>query len=346
MKLRRIAVAAAALLMLSSCAQSPGQTSGTVKTTDFTVAVFQSELYLPDYVAQDTGIAAKHGLNMKFVTPSNGPAAAQFMLAGTVNGWTTDPLIVLAAAGQGQDIKMAGMVAPVLNYSVLVKDGGTWPADNAPVEEKIKALAGKNIGVSGIGAGTDHALIALLESAGMTADQVTRIGIGQQQAAIGQLQTGRIDAFVSLSLSGNETITQKAGARLYLSTHDESVSAAVRAIPHAVFAVSGKYAEKNPETVANWIAAEKESLTWIKENPDKAAEILNKHVFNGEQLDLAKTVVPKMLTTYFSDTPADMKITETAFGSALKAAKAQNVVPASKELTFNDVVISSARGGQ
>jgi ABC-type nitrate/sulfonate/bicarbonate transport system substrate-binding protein len=43
----------------------------------FTIAVFQSEAYLADYVARDEGFGARHGLDIKFVTPSNGAAAAQ-----------------------------------------------------------------------------------------------------------------------------------------------------------------------------------------------------------------------------------------------------------------------------
>ena len=71
--------------------------------TKFTSAVFQSELYLPDYVAKDKGFDAAHGIVMNFVTPSNGAAAAQLMLAGQVQGWFTDPLIVLTAAAKGQE---------------------------------------------------------------------------------------------------------------------------------------------------------------------------------------------------------------------------------------------------
>ena len=184
----------------------------------FTIAVFQSEAYLADYVAKDQGFDAKHGLDFKFVTPSNGAAAAQLMLAGAVNGWLTDPLIILGAAAQGYGIRMAGVLAPAISYWVLVSKEDQWPSANATLNEKIAAFKGKRIAVSGIGAGTDHALLLLLKTGHLEASDVTRIGIGQQQAAIGQLEAGRIDAFVSFSLAGNAEIEQQTGARLYLST--------------------------------------------------------------------------------------------------------------------------------
>ncbi|MHB1784702.1 MAG: hypothetical protein ACYCS7_00950, partial [Acidimicrobiales bacterium] len=83
----------ALVLVLAACGNSGGSgtaaksgNSGTTDTskplTNFTSAVFQSELYLPDYVAKDKGFDAAHGIDMHFVTPSSGSAAAQLMLAG------------------------------------------------------------------------------------------------------------------------------------------------------------------------------------------------------------------------------------------------------------------------
>src|SRR3954470_6467128 len=109
--------------VLAGASASPAQAQSG-KTTPFTMAVFQSELYLADFVAKEKGFDARHGLEFKFVTPQSGAAAAQLLLAGTVQGWLTDPIIILTAAGQGHAIKIAGLSAPTLAYTLLVsKDG-------------------------------------------------------------------------------------------------------------------------------------------------------------------------------------------------------------------------------
>src|SRR5689334_6461281 len=136
------------------------------KTTPFTMAVFQSELYLGDYVAKEKGFDVRHGLEFKFVTPQSGAAAAQLLLAGTVQGWLTDPIIIITAAGQGHAIKIAGLSAPTLAYTVLVSKDGKWPDAGAAFRDKITALKGKAIGVSGIRAGTDNALVLMLKAVG------------------------------------------------------------------------------------------------------------------------------------------------------------------------------------
>jgi ABC-type nitrate/sulfonate/bicarbonate transport system substrate-binding protein len=313
------------------------------KMTEFSSAVFQSEVYLPDFVAKDKGFAAKHGLDLKFVTPQSGVAAAQLMLAGAVQGWGTDPLIILTAASKGNNVKLAGIATPVMAYTIMVSKTGSWPPESASFLDRIKALKGKRIGVSGIGAGTDHALILMLKAAGLTENDVTRIGIGQQQAAIGQLSGGAIDAFVSFSLSGNAVIQQQTGARRYAATFDADAPRSVRDLPFTCFAVAGDFAAKNPETVANWLAAEADAIAWIHANPDGAAEILNTHVFDGKQLDLAKKIVPEMNKTYFEGIPPGFKVRRKTFDLLVEAGKELGSFPGGNPPKYEDTVIPAAQ---
>ena len=311
--------------------------------TPFTEAVFQSELYLPDFVAKQEGFDAAHCIDMHFVTPSSGSAAAQLLLAGQVQGWFTDPLIILTAASKGQDIKVAGLVVPECSYYLLVSNKEQWPPASAPFDQKMQALKGKTIGVSGIGAGTDHALLAGLASAGLSASDVHRIGIGQQQAAIGQLEAGRIDAFVSFSLAGNQEIEQQTGAKLYVNYMSSSVPASVRNIPGLAAAVQGTFATQQPQVVANWLAANQEAMAWIQKNPDKAAAVLNANVFKGAQLSLAKQIVPQLLSGPFSSVPPGYKFAPSEFTIAVNTLQELGIVNKSTTMTYANTVISSAQ---
>jgi len=313
------------------------------KATEFTSAIFQSEVYLPDFVANDKGFAAQHGLDMKFVTPQSGVAAAQLMLAGAVKGWATDPLIILTAASKGNNVKLAGIATPMMAYTVMVSKTGDWPAEGSSFADRIKALKGKRIGVSGIGAGTDHALILMLQAVGLSEKDVTRIGIGEQQAAIGQLSGGAIDAFVSFSLSGNAIIQQQTGARRYVATFDPDAPQGIRELPFTCFAVAGDFAAKNQETVANWLAAEADAIAWIRANPDGAAEVLNAHVFNGQQLELAKKIIPQMIKIYFEGTPPGFKVYRKTFDLLAKAGQDLGSFPSGSTPKYEDTVIPGAQ---
>jgi ABC-type nitrate/sulfonate/bicarbonate transport system substrate-binding protein len=318
----------------SALAQSP---------TDFKMAVFQSEVYLAEYVAKDMGLDIKNGLRLSFVTPSSGTAAAQLMLAGAIQGWVTDPMIIYNAASSGNDIAIAGIEMPNLNYTVLVSKEGRWPATNASFQDKMNGLKGKRIGVSGIGAGTDNALLLMLKAAGIASTDVTRVAIGQQQAAIGQFMGGGIDAFVSFALAGNAVIEEEAGAKRYISTQDPIVPDSVRRVPHAALAVSGEYAAKNPQVIASWLSMLRESVAWIRANPNEAAVVLDKNIFNGKRLEVAKRIIPQMLETYFLNTRSDFKMPQQAYEAMVEAGKDLAIVKNAKPVSYEALVLRTAR---
>ncbi len=314
-----------------------------IAQTPFVIAVFQSEGYLPDFIVKEKGFGKKYGLDVSFVTPSNGPAAAQLLLAGAVQGWSTDPLIILTANSKGYDINIAGISAPSFTYAIMAAATPAWPAATAPTLEKVKALKGKRIGVSGIGAGTDNALLMLLKSAGLSGQDVTRVAIGQQQAAIGQLSAGRIDAFVSFSLAGNEVIKRETGAIEYITTFAPDVPDSVKRIPHLAFAVSRDYATKNPDAVKGWLNAERDAIAWMRENQDEAASILNKYVFKDQNLELARKIIPKALDSFFKSTRTDLKMPKSAFDLVLVEGRTVEAFKDTKEPTYQAAVLPFAQ---
>jgi ABC-type nitrate/sulfonate/bicarbonate transport system substrate-binding protein len=340
---KSIAKALAAFLCVPVLAMSGATAKAAEPKTPFTIAVFQSEGYLPDFVAKEKGFGEKSGLDISFVTPSSGSAAAQLLLAGAINGWSTDPLIIATAASRGYDIRIGGVSAPSFTYTIMTIPGKQWPDPSAPLLDRIKALKGKRIGVSGIGAGTDNALLLFLKEAGLTAQDVTRVAIGQQQAAIGQLSAGRIDAFVSFALAGNEMIKEETGAVEYISTLTEDVPASIRNTPHLAFAVSSEFANKNPKAVQGWLNAERDAIAWIRENQHEAAEILDKHIFNGKQPELARKIVPMALQSFFRNTRDDLKMPESAFELVVQEGRVVDSFKDSQEPTYQQVVLPFAR---
>ena len=68
----------------------------------------------------------------------------------------------------------------------------------------------------------------------------------------------------------------------------------------------------------------------VRANPDEAAEVLNKHVFNGKQIELAKQVIPQMIKIYFDNTTPGFKVPRATFDALIKGGVALNSFPSGK----------------
>lgn len=273
----------ATILVATNGTNAAEKAPGGKELFKFPTATFLVDTYATDFVAKDRGIFEKHGLDVTFTYPQSGATAAQLLLAGEIRGWNGPMDFAILSAAKGADLKMAGMPFPATTDYIIVSSKGTWPARNAPYEEKIKALKGKVVGVSGIGAGTDRTLIAALNAVGLTDKDVTRVGVGPSTGGLGQLQSGRIDAYIDFSKSGVNLIQSKGAGTLYIDlAQDKDVPKAVRDAASNALIVEGKFAKANPEIVQQYVAAQREAMEYIKANPEEATKIVAKYVFKGE----------------------------------------------------------------
>ncbi len=132
----------------SNNAAAQDKVAGAKPLFKFPTATFLVDTYATDFVAKDHGIFEKHWLDVTFTYPPSGATAAQLLLAGEIRGWNGPMDFAILSAAKGADLKMAGMPFPATTDYIVISSKGTWPARNAPYEEKIKALKGKVIGVS------------------------------------------------------------------------------------------------------------------------------------------------------------------------------------------------------
>lgn len=308
--------------------------------TAWTTAVFPGELYLLDYVAQSEGFFEDHGLDVTFTTPQDGATAARLLLADEIQGWTTDIFIVLNANAQGQDIKMAGLQLNTNTYKILSDADADW-ATGTDFESKMLSLKGKTVGVTGIGAGTDRALIAALAEVGLTEEDVNRVGIGTTQAGVAQLAANRIDAYVEFAAAGTRRIESLGEGQLYVDLGQEAPES-VASIPIGAIAVKGSFAEANPELVSEWMAAQWDAFQFIQENPEEAGQILADNVFNGEDLDLAIAVIEEYIESIYPRTLDELKVSEESFEAARQALIRQGAMDDDAAM-FADVVLEGAR---
>lgn len=343
--MRITAVAIALSLAATGGVAAAEGKSGSGTLFKFPTATFLVDTYATDFVAKDRGIFAKHGLDVTFTYPPSGATAAQLLLAGEIRGWNGPMDFAIQAAAKGADLKMAGMPFPTTTDYIIVSTKVPFPARNAPYEEKIKALKGKTIGVSGIGAGTDHILIAALNSVGLSDEDVHRVGVGTSTGGLGQLEAGRIDAYVDFSRSGVHLIESKGAGHLYVNLgQDKDVPNAVRDGASNALIVEGKFAKQNPKIVEQYVAAQREAIEFIKAHPDESAKIVAKYVFKGEHEDWIKDGIDSFINGMWRQNTAGLAVSRAVYANWVSLLDKQGYnVSKSPTATYDNVVLPIAR---
>lgn len=346
MKISTSAIAATSALLIAgslvSC--SNGATAGNAgagSTQTVQIGVFPITGNLPAYVAQDKGIFEKNGLSVQLVGPATaGTTAFQLMTTNKMQAYFSTVLNFQQGVSNGTNVEMAACLPPKSIF-VLVGDKNLLET-NGSFEQKAKALAGKTIGVTALGAGTDIALSAVLTTSGLAPNSVTHLAVGNASAAIGQLEAKRIDGYSIGSASGAFQIADKVpGAGIYLDLGADGSPSKVSRSGAGTWAVSSQWAKESPAQVDKFRTALKEANAWIVEHPDEAAQIMSKEMFGGDQLEVAKKSVAFEIENFLKDS-GDLKCDQSAYDESKQLFEDQKLGDASK-LKFDDVVYPGAR---
>lgn len=344
-KNRLIALLAAVGMIstVSACGGSDGPANGKDGLTDFPLGVFSGEIYILDYVAKEKGYFEDNGLNVTFLAPSQGGGAANtFFLAGTLKGWPGNPSTIMIDMSKGEDIQIAGWLDNWISFAVQVPaDSELAGLKDKPFDEKMKALKGKKIGLTGVGSLVNQSLVAGLKASGVSEKDVQVLAVGPPDAGIAQLETGRIDAYATYSRTDAAVLSEQAGSTEYVSLTGDEAPEQIRAYSSWALPVLSSFAKKNPEAVEGYVAAQKEAYAWVKDNIDEAAKILSDEVYDGKFVD----IITEALNDIFSaPQPNDFKVTPEAWNNLAELMQDQGQLPkgAEAKLVYDDVVRKDA----
>jgi ABC-type nitrate/sulfonate/bicarbonate transport system substrate-binding protein len=270
----------------SSASIGASSTAPAQKLTDFPVATFSGEIYGLDQIAKANGYFAQHGLNAQFITPSAGGGAANTLfLAGSVKAWAGNPSVPFTDITKGADIKFAGALTDWIPFAIQVPASSSLAKmTNASFDQKMQALKGKKIGLTGVGALVYYDLLAALKVAGVPQSSVTIIGVGQPTNAIGQLGAGHIDAYVTYSNSDALIMAKKANTVEFAALTGSAAPSQIRFFSTWAFPVLSSFASAHPDLVTGYMAAEKQAYDWAKANEAAAAKIVSDTTYQGQNL--------------------------------------------------------------
>ncbi len=137
----------------------------------------------PGWVAYETGIFRKYGLEVQLVQVTGGPKAVQVLTSGYATLAQVPGPSVVQRSLQGGDVVLIGALLNTMNYQLIVDKTIQRPED----------LRGKSLAVSRAGSSSDFATRFALDKYGLAPGKdVSIVEIGTQPERFSALETGRV----------------------------------------------------------------------------------------------------------------------------------------------------------
>jgi NitT/TauT family transport system substrate-binding protein len=226
------------------------------------------------YVAVEAGIFKKYGTDVEMVEFRGDNVLTTAMIAGDINVCSNvGATSAMVSASKGAKIRLWVVPQPVTPYHLVArKDAATT----------LKALSGKTVAVSGIGAISYHIPRIIMERNGVDPEKLKYVVAGSNADRFKALLTGKVDATVVSTIEAAK-----------LGNYPEiidlvTVARVVPEIPFTFGMVREDFLQKEPETMYRLAKAMIEANRWIANNksgtvqiaakviPDETVEVLSK----------------------------------------------------------------------
>lgn len=265
-----LAVGMSTALILSACGTtSSSGASGAKVHLNIMVGGLSKQIYLPNMLAKQLGYFDAQGLDVTLIDEASGQSSEDQVLAGQVDAGSGsyNHTIELQAAGKNMECVVQLDIAPGEAEVVSTKEATsiTTPAD----------LAGKNLGVTELGSGTQTLTQAILKKSGVDPTNAHYVPVGAGDTFIAAMQQGRIDAGMTTEPTISRLVSTGVGKVLVDLRTPQSTQAALGGnYPFICVFMKNDYVNSHQATVQKMVNAYVATLKWI--NSHTAAEIAAK----------------------------------------------------------------------
>jgi len=242
-------------LVLAGCSKSP-EASKTIK-----IAVLPVLDSLPLHVAQANGYFSDAGLTVELIPVGSAPERDQLMQSGQIDGMLNEVVTTLYYNREGSKIKMvrfariATSAYPVFRILAAKNSGITT----------VEGLIGVEIGVSE-GTIIEYMADRVLQHAGLTADEIIKIGVPKIADRTALLESGELKAAVMPDPLAS-LLMQKGAVAIIDDTTLPEVS-------NSVYSFSVETLEKYPAEVKAFLAAVEKAVVEINQNKDAYTDLM------------------------------------------------------------------------
>ncbi|HEX9067324.1 MAG TPA: ABC transporter substrate-binding protein [Ktedonobacterales bacterium] len=262
------------IILLTAALAACGSTSTTPAASaraslKIMVGGLSKQIYLPNMLAKQLGYFDAENLDVTLIDEASGQSSEDAVLAGQVDAGSGsyNHTIELQAAGKNMECVVQLDVAPGEAEVVSTKASATitTPAD----------LAGKKLGVTELGSGTQTLTQAILKKAGKDPNGASYVPVGAGNTFIAALQQGTIDAGMTTEPTISRIVSSGAGKVLVDLRSPQSTQAALGGnYPFICVFMSNDFVSSHRDAVQRMVNAYVKTLKWI--NTHSAAEIADK----------------------------------------------------------------------
>lgn len=343
------ALLAGTVLLAAACGSSPssssgggGGTGGPPLTLHYG-QVSNSIAFFPVFVAQHNGYFAAEHLTVgpnPFPVLGTGAKVAAALAGGSIDvgGSVMTDAFNLAKASQQPKV-VAALVNAYYIDIVVGKHTHVAPA-GASLTEKVRALKGLKIGITGPGSGTEALITYLFKLAGMNAQtDATLVNLGADATAVlDALQTGRVDA-VSFAQPLGQQATLSGIGSIYISPARGDIPALSGEVQGVAFTDAGVLASKKPAVEA-FVAGVAKAEHLIHTASTATLSALLRDYLPDLKPDMVAAIIP-LLRAEIAATPA---VSAAGYQKAVSFHKAAGLIasPPGYGTIVDSAVISAA----
>jgi NitT/TauT family transport system substrate-binding protein len=216
----------------------------------------------PGWVAYETGIFRKYGLDVQLVHVTGGPKAVQVLASGYATLAQVAGAPVIQSSLQGSDVVLIGGILNTMNYQFIVAKDIQRPED----------LKGKAVAASRAGSSSDFATRFALDKYGLVPGKdVAVIEIGTQPERFAALESGRVQGVM---LEVPHTLKAKRMGH-HLMADLQMLGLEYQGTG---LATTRSLIKSRPEIFRNLMKAYAEAIYYYKTHPKESIAILQKYL--------------------------------------------------------------------
>jgi NitT/TauT family transport system substrate-binding protein len=274
----------------------------------------------PLWIAADTGLFEKYGLDVKLINIAAGNVALSALLTGDVDLITAAGPQVVAAVPRGAPITI-----------VSTNGGSLYQLVARPTIKTLQDLRGKVIGSSRIGAGTDFVLRRILDKLGLVPGKDVSListGLSESEKRMLIMLQGKLDATLAEPDKVFQLIEMRGEKMSVLGNlRDFGIPA-----PGSEFATTRQFLKDRRGRLKNFLRAYSEAILLGRKNREIVYQVFKKYL----RLDDTKLLDFTYKVQFLESIPAKPYPREDAVQVALE--DLAPTIPKLKEMKVSDFV--------